>query len=263
VADLRLVLVQARYALLATARTPRVVVFGVIFPLILVVLFNCIFSSGGDQTVKFSGGTLDAEAYFTAGIVAYAIMLASFSTVAVALTTQRESGQLKRLRGTPIPAWTFMAAQILRSIVQVVITVTALILLGVIAYGVHLPAERVVALVVYVALGTACLVALGIALTVFTPTAEAASTIGPFAAVMLSFVSGVFVAVDTLPNWLESVGKIFPLYHLADGLQTCFVSGGTGTGLSGQNVTSLLVWGAVGLVIAVRRFQWEPQAAPA
>jgi ABC-type multidrug transport system permease subunit len=227
------------------------------------VLFNCIFSSGGDQTVKFSGGTLDAEAYFTAGIVAYAIMLASFSTVAVALTTQRESGQLKRLRGTPIPAWTFMAAQILRSIVQVVITVTALILLGVIAYGVHLPAERVVALVVYVALGTACLVALGIALTVFTPTAEAASTIGPFAAVMLSFVSGVFVAVDTLPNWLESVGKIFPLYHLADGLQTCFVSGGTGTGLSGQNVTSLLVWGAVGLVIAVRRFQWEPQAAPA
>jgi ABC-type multidrug transport system permease subunit len=263
VADLRLVLVQARYALLATARTPRVVVFGVIFPLILVVLFNSIFSSGGDQTVKFSGGTLDAEAYFTAGIVAYAIMLASFATVAVALTTQRESGQLKRLRGTPIPAWTFMAAQILRSIVQVVITVTALILLGVIAYGVHLPAERVVALVVYVALGTACLVALGIALTVFTPTAEAASTIGPFAAVMLSFVSGVFVAVDTLPNWLESVGKIFPLYHLADGLQTCFVSGGTGTGLSGQNVTSLLVWGAVGLVIAVRRFQWEPQAAPA
>jgi ABC-2 type transport system permease protein len=263
VADLRLVLVQARYALLATARTPRVVVFGVIFPLILVVLFNSIFSSGDDQTVNFSGGTLDAEAYFTAGIVAYAIMLASFSTVAVALTTQRESGQLKRLRGTPIPAWTFMAAQILRSIVQVVITVTALILLGVIAYGVHLPAERVVALVVYVALGTACLVALGIGLTVFTPTAEAASTIGPFAAVMLSFVSGVFVAVDTLPNWLESVGKIFPLYHLADGLQTCFVSGGTGTGLSGQNVTSLLVWGAVGLVIAVRRFQWEPQAAPA
>jgi energy-coupling factor transporter transmembrane protein EcfT len=98
VADLRLVLVQARYALLATARTPRVVVFGVIFPLILVVLFNCIFSSGGDQTVKFSGGTLDAEAYFTAGIVAYAIMLASFATVAVALTTQRESGQSRWTR---------------------------------------------------------------------------------------------------------------------------------------------------------------------
>jgi ABC-2 type transport system permease protein len=263
VADLRLVLLQTRYALLTTARTPRVVVFGVVFPIILLVLFNSIFSSGGDPTVKFGGGTVDAQAYFTAGIAAYAIMLASFSTVAVALTTQRESGQLKRLRGTPMPAWTFMAAQILRSIVQVVITVTGLVLVGVLAYGIHLPSERVISLVVYVALGTGCLVSLGIALTVFTPTAEAASTIGPFVAVMLSFVSGVFVSVEDLPNWLESVGRIFPLYHLAEGLQTCFVTGAGGTGLSGQNVTSLLVWGAAGLLVAVRRFQWEPQSAAA
>jgi ABC-2 type transport system permease protein len=263
VADVRLVLVQARYALLTIARTPRVVVFGIVFPVILLVLFNSIFSSGGDPTVKFGGGTIDAQAYFTAGIAAYAIMLASFSTVAVALTTQRESGQLKRLRGTPMPPWTFMTAQIVRAIVQVVITVTALVLVGVIAYGVHLPGERVIALVVYVALGTACLVTLGIALTVFTPTVEAASTIGPFAAVMLSFVSGVFVSVDNLPNWLESIGKIFPLYHLAEGMQTCFVTGTSGTGLSGQNVSSLLVWGAAGLIVSVRRFRWEPQAAAA
>jgi ABC-2 type transport system permease protein len=220
VADLRLVLVQARYALLVTARTPRVVVFGVLFPAILLVLFNSIFNAGGDPTIKFGGGTIDSQAYFTAGLSAYAIMLASFSTVAVAITTQRESGQLKRLRGTPMPAWTFLAAQILRSIAQVVLTVTTLILIGVIAYGVDLPAEHVVGLVVYVALGTACLVALGIALTVFMPTAEAASTVGPFSAVMLAFVSGVFVSVDDLPNWLEAVGKIFPLNHLAEGLQT-------------------------------------------
>jgi ABC-2 type transport system permease protein len=262
-ADLPLVLVQARYALLTTARTPRVMVFGVVFPLILLVLFNSIFSSSGNSTVKFHGGTIDAQAYFTAGIAAYAIMLASFSTVAIALTTQRESGQLKRLRGTPMPAWTFMTAQILRSVVQVAITVTALILLAVIAYGIHLPSGRVVSLVVYVALGTACLVTLGIALTVFTPTAEAASTVGPFVAVMLSFISGVFVSVDNLPNWLEAIGKIFPLYHLADGLQTCFVTSAGGAGVSGQNVASLLVWGAAGLAIAVRRFRWEPQAAGA
>jgi len=99
---------------------------------------------------------------------------------------------------------------------------------------------------------------------VFTPTTESASTIGPFVAVMLSFVSGVFVSVEDLPNWLEAVGKIFPLYHLAEGLQTCFVTGASGTGLlSGQNVTSLLVWGVAGLLVAVRRFQWEPQAAAA
>jgi ABC-2 type transport system permease protein len=80
---------------------------------------------------------------------------------------------------------------------------------------------------------------------------------------MLSFVSGVFISVDDLPNWLESVGKVFPLYHLADGLQTCLASGVGGTGLDGGNVTALALWGLVGAFTAVRRFHWEPQAAPA
>ena len=67
----------------------------------------------------------------------------------------------------------------------------------------------------YVVLGTATLCSLGIALTAFTPTADAASTIAPFSVVMLAFFSGVWIPVDQLPNWLETVGKVFPLYHLA------------------------------------------------
>ena len=69
--------------------------------------------------------------------------------------------------------------------------------------------------------------------------------------------------MDNLPNWLETIGKVFPLYHLAEGLQSCFVTGVGGTGLSGSNVFSLAVWGIAGLWIAVRRFRWEPQTAAA
>jgi hypothetical protein len=35
----------------------------------------------------------------------------------------------------------------------------------------------------------------------------------------------------------------------------------SGTGLVGNDVLSLVIWAAVGMVIAVRRFKWEPQAA--
>jgi ABC-2 type transport system ATP-binding protein len=50
-----------------------------------------------------------------------------------------------------------------------------------------------------------------------------------------------------------------PRSHLADGLQNTFFPTGGGTGLQGTNVTSLVVWGLAGLIIAVRRFKWEPQ----
>jgi hypothetical protein len=49
--DLRLVLTQARYALLLSFRDPRAVVFGIAFPIVLLVMFNAIFVSGSSDTV--------------------------------------------------------------------------------------------------------------------------------------------------------------------------------------------------------------------
>jgi ABC-2 type transport system permease protein len=262
-ADIRLALTQARYALLTSLRNPRTVVFQMAFPIVLLILFNSIFTNGSDETVTFAGGRITASAYFTAGLAAYAIALSTFTNLAIGLTMQRETGQLKRLRGTPMPSWTFVAGQLVRSAVLVLIMVVSLLAIGVIAFGVDFSAEHVVGMVVYVVLGTAAFAALGMAVTVVTTTVDSASTIGPFTVVMLSFVSGVFISVDTLPNWLEAVGKVFPLYHLAEGLQTCLVSGTGGTGLDAGNVAALAAWGLAGLAIAARRFHWEPQAAPA
>jgi ABC-2 type transport system permease protein len=258
--DLRILLVQTRFAIIGATRNPRVMVFGTVFPVVLLVLFNSIFVSGKDRTTTFAGGRIDAASYFTAGLCAYAIMLQTFTSICVAVTTQRESGQLKRLRATPMAPWTFIASQVLRGLVLVVAMVVALFAIGVIFYGVKLHAAGILGIVVYVVLGTATLATLGLAMTIFTPTPDTASTVGPFVAVILSFISGVFIPVASLPNWLESVGKVFPLYHLAEGLQLAVRSGG-GTGLTSGNVLVLVAWIVVGLTLAVPRFRWEPQTA--
>lgn len=258
--DLALVLHQTQYGLRGISRNPRVVVLTLAFPIFFLVLFNSVFASG-DESTAFEGGQISTDAYFTAGIIAYSIMMSAFTTLAISLTNQRESGQLKRYRGTPMPPWTFMAAQILRSVLLAVVMVVVLLAIGRIAFDVDIPAERLVGLVVYVVLGTATMCALGIALTTLAPTADAASTIAPFGTVILSFVSGVFVPVDELPSWLEEVGKVFPLAHLAEGLQTSLVTGAGGTGLAADNVAVLAVWALAGLAIAARGFKWEPQAA--
>jgi ABC-2 type transport system permease protein len=263
VGDLRLVLIQAGYGLRILARNPRVIVFSVLFPVVLLVLFNAIFANGDSTTLLANGSPISADAYFTAGIIAYAIMMSAFSTLAIGLTTQRESGQLKRLRGTPLPSWTFIGAQVLRSIVLVAVMVIVLLLIGHLAFDVPIPGTRMVGFVIYVVLGTATFAALGVALTVVTPTAEAASPIAPFGTVMLAFISGVFIPVETLPDWLEEIGRVFPLAHLTQGLQTTLGVPGGGTGVSGPDVAVLAAWCLAGVLVAVRRFRWEPLAARA
>lgn len=257
--DLGLVLAQARAAFTVALRTPRTLLLTVVFPLVFLVLFNSIFVHGRDHPVTLPNGLkLEARAYFTAGIVAYAITLATFSALAVALTTQRESGQLKRLRGTPMPTWTLIAAQILRATAQALVMTGLLLILGAAVYGVHVPGPQVPGFLLYVVLGTAMLCSLGIALSCFTPTPDAASTIATFGVVMLSFVSGIWIPVDDLPRWLEAVGEIFPLYHLTLGLQTALAPGASAAGLEGADVAIVAAWALVGIAIAVFRFRWEP-----
>ena len=152
--------------------------------------------------------------------MAYAIMLNCFSTLVISLTAQRESGQLKRYRGTPVPSWTFIASLVLRSMVLVAVMVAVLLALGAILYGVHIHGTAIIGVVVYAALGSATLCALGIAVSTFAPNADAAAAIGPFPAVILSFISSVFIPIDTLPTWLQDVGRVFPLFTSPRGFRS-------------------------------------------
>jgi len=264
VSDRGLVFAQARMAILVALRTPRTIIFTIAFPVVLLVLFNSIFSAGGNETTTLpSDVKLGAEAYFTAGIIAYAAALSTFTTLAVSLTTQRENGQLKRYRGTPMPPWTFIAGQIARAEAQALAMAAILLAIGAVAYGVPIPASTFPAFLLYLLLGTATLCSLGIALSSFTPTPDAASTVAPFSVVILSFISGVWIPVDQLPQWLEAVGKLFPLYHLALGLQTTLAPGTSGSGLELGNVAALAIWAVIGIRLASRRFRWEPQASAA
>ena len=203
------------------------------------------------------------RAYLTAGLAAYAIMLQSFSTLTIAMTTLRETGQLKRLRGTPMRPWTFIAAHVLRALILTIAMVIVLLGIGRIFFSVHLSSDALVGVAVYVVLGTAAMATLGMAITAFTPTVDAASSVGPFTAVILSFISGVFIPVHALPDWLAKLGQVFPLAPLADGLQRAVTGVGGSTGLTAHNVGLLAAWGAVGLLVAARRFRWVPQGVGA
>ena len=160
-------------------------------------------------------------------MVAYALVGTAFIQLALSLVTQRETGQLKRYRGTPVPVWTFIVATVLRVAVMAGGITAILLLIARIAYGVDISGAALAEIAVYVVLGTATLCSAGIAATTVATDVESASAALPVIAVLLSFVSSIFVPVDQLPGWLAEIGRIFPLYHVATGVQTALgVSGG-------------------------------------
>ena len=257
-ADVRLVAVQTRFQLTSLARNRRALVLGLVFPVVLLLMFNSVFVAE-DDTVDIAGATVTAHAYFTAAMLAYAILGSAFNQLAIGLVGQRESGQLKRLRGTPLPAWTFVVATVLRVVATAGLLSVVLLAIGSFGYGVPVSAGALGEVVLYVVLGAVTLCSVAIAATAFVTDVDGASAALPFAAVLLAFISGIFVPVDQLPGWLEDIGRIFPVYHLAAGLQSALGSAGD-TGLSAGHLLVLALWAAGGIVVAARRFKWEPLA---
>ena len=134
--DAGLVARQTAFTVVGFRRNSRALVFTVLMPIVLLVLFASVFG-GNDQTTKFAGLTITVDAYYTAGIAAYSIMLAGFSTLMISTVTARERGLLKRYRGTPMPPWVFLTTQILQSMLTIVIMVVVLLVIGRVAYDVQ------------------------------------------------------------------------------------------------------------------------------
>jgi len=254
VSDVALLGAQVRYGLLGFVRNARAMVFTVVMPVVLLVLFNSIFTG----TTTFHGNEVPMANYFTPGIIAYAVMLSGYSSLLVSVVTARERGIIKRFRGTPMPAWVYLAAIVGQTIVVIAATVAVLVAIGVAFYQLRLTGPTVVGVVGYTVIGTATMCAIGLALTAVATTADSASAIGPFSTVTLAFVSGVFIPVATMPAWLVDIGTVFPLAHLATGLQSAFLESNT-TGLTGRDLAVLAAWFVGAAVVALRTFRWEPQ----
>jgi ABC-2 type transport system permease protein len=256
--DLRLVLTQTGYQLVSVARNRRAVVFSLVFPIVLLVMFNSVFVKGSD-TVDLNGLTIDGHTYFTGSMLSYAILLAGFNSLAISLVMQRESGQLKRLRGTPVPAWTFMVATVLRCVATVGAVAVVILAIGHFAYDVQISGSAGADVLLYVVLGIAAMCSAGIAATTLIGDVDSASSALPLIAVVLSLISGIFVSIDQLPTWLADIARVFPVYHLTTGLQMALGGGSLDAG----NAAVLALWGLGGIAVAARRFRWEPQAVPA
>ena len=98
--------------------------------------------------------------------------------------------------------------------------------------------------------------ALGLAVATVVPNTDAAPAIVNATILPVLFLSDVFINTEQAPAWVQWVGRVFPVKHLAEALQSTFLPGVVGWRWT--NVLIVAAWGVLGLLVAIRRFRWEP-----
>lgn len=251
--DLAIAARQLRFEQKAFWRNPAGAVFTFAFPLLFLVIFSTLNS---DNRIP-ERGNITFVTFFVPGILAFGLISACYTNLAIRMTTNRDFGILKRVRGTPVPTWAYLAGQVGSSVVITFILFLLTVGFGVVAFGVEFRAGTVAGLIVTMALGAACFCALGLAISGLCPNADAAPAIVNFSIFPLLFVSNIFFPIDNAPGWLTSVAQVFPMQQLADGLQYAFDPRTTGLGFNGTDLWGLLAWTVAGSILAVRLFRWD------
>lgn len=244
---------QAAFDLLIFRRNPASTFFTVILPLIFLVIFTSIF---GNETL--ANGARVATLYVP-GILALAIISATTVNLAITMTGRRERGILKRVRGTPIPPWVFVASQAVAGFAISAFMTVLITLVGRVLYGVTLNVSGLPSLIITVALGAMSFAAMGLALTALIPSEDAAPAVTNAIMLPLYFISDVFIPGDQIPEWTRRVADFFPVKHLSVALQESFDPFAEGTTWPWGHWLVIAAWGLVAAVAATRGFRWTPR----
>jgi ABC-2 type transport system permease protein len=251
-----LVLHQYRYDQKRFWREPASVFFTVVLPLIFFTLFAAIF--GNDETVV-NGTTIDTATYYVPAILALSLLNATFVNLTIWLTIERERGQLKRVRATPVPAWVVIAGRTLTAAAISAVMVVIVVAFGAVLYGVEVPTSTLPGVVISVVVGTFALAALGFAAAGLVPSENAAPPIANVLVLPLEFISGIFVPSEQIPGWMDGIASVFPVKPLFDSLLEAFDPTTTGIGVAWGDLAVVAAWGVAGVVLALRFFRWAPR----
>ena len=216
---------QFRYDQKAFWRNPASVFFTVMFPVVLLLIFATVF---GGQTVDVRGG-IKTTAYYVPAIITLSVISATMQSLAMSLVIAREDGRLKRGRGTPMPAWVFIAGRIGNSIVVALLMLALIAVIGRLLYGVGDSLGRSCRRSSSPSsIGAAAFCCLGIALTAAIPSQDAAAPIVNALLLPLYFLSGVFIPDDQLPSGVIHFADAFPIRHFFEAFFDAYVPGGAG-----------------------------------
>jgi len=223
------------------------------FPIVMLALFATALRDLPLDGVSYAQ-------YYVPGIVAFGVISACYTYLAIRMCFLRDLGVLKRIRGTPLPVWIFMAGTIGSCVIISVVLVILTTAIGVVFYDVTLP-RHMGALAITLTVGAFSFCALGFAVTVLVPYASAAAPTVNGILFPCLFLSGLFFPPPAA-SILERMARVLPTYHFHQAVFATFAPAAGARVIDTGALAIMLAWGVAGLAVAAWRFRWEPRQRP-
>ena len=230
-------LIIAERNLVRLPRAPDLLLAFTVQPIMFVLLFRYVF--GG--AIKTGG--IPYVDFLIPGIIVQNIAFGGFVT-ALGLNEDVHKGLIDRFRSLPMARAAVLAGRTLADIVTNALSVTVLLVTGVIiGFSFHAPVVHVIA-------GIGLLLLFGYAfswvfafLGLLVSTPEAANSVGFIAVFPLTFISSAFVPVGSMPSVLRAIAKVNPFTVTVDAMRELWIGVPSGNSVWGAFVWAFIIMG--------------------
>lgn len=197
---------ESRTEFLKALRMPAYSVPTIAFPVMFYLLFGVLF--GGSQ----AGGTT-MSTYLLATYGAFGVIGAALFGFGVGLAVERGQGWMLLKQASPMPVWAIFLAKMAMSAMFATLILAALFAVGLTLGEVTATTEQLVKLAGVLLVGTLPFCAFGLFLAYLCGPNSAPAVVN-IIYLPMAFVSGLWIPIQALPDWLQSVAKLLPAYHL-------------------------------------------------
>jgi ABC-2 type transport system permease protein len=176
-------------------------------------------------TADLGAENLSSADYYLPAFIAALVLINGVMGLTVTVAGFNADGTLKRLAATPLRKRDWILATVIQQSILAVVLTGVMVVVAQVFFGVTAtPGLPALALVLLAAIGFG---ALGMTLGSFVSDPDAASSLANAIAFPLMFLSGVFWEVELMPEFLQTLATLLPVYHFHRGLRRLMIVGTT------------------------------------
>jgi ABC-2 type transport system permease protein len=188
-------------------------------PVLTALLYLLVFSHVLANRLEVFPG-VGYTAFLVPGLVMMSMLQNAFANSSSSLIQSKITGNIIFVLLSPITSWQFFAAYLLAAVVRGVVVGTGVYLTGLIVTAV--PAGKPLWLIVFALLGTGILANLGVIAGIWADKFDQLAAFQNFIITPLTFLSGVFYSIHSLPAFWLALSHANPVFYLIDGFRYGF-----------------------------------------
>lgn len=200
-------------------RVKKVAFQTLLAPILTALLYLLIFSHVLEQHVEVYPG-VRYTAFLIPGLVMMSVLQNAFANSSSSLIQSKITGSIVFVLLAPIAYWEFFAAYVLASVVRG-LAVGAGVYLAALWFAVP-PMLHPTWIVLFAILGSAFLGALGVVAGIWAEKFDQLAGFQNFIIMPLTFLSGVFYSIHSLPEFWQGVSRFNPFFYMIDGFRYGF-----------------------------------------